>query len=63
MLAFPITTFDFFFTPEMIYAISGGAFTYPIAINNRITRTTIATIIPMILMFCITFSSLSYAFY
>ena len=24
-----MTTFDFFFTPEIMYAISGGAFTYP----------------------------------
>ena len=37
-----MTTLDFFLTPEIIYAISGGAFTYPMQ-SNAITNT--ATII------------------
>ena len=40
ILAFPMTTFDFFFTPEIMYAISGGAFTYP-SNNSNTTITTI----------------------
>lgn len=42
MLAFPITTFDFFLIPEIMNAMSGGAFTYPI--HNKMSKSITTTI-------------------
>ncbi len=50
ILAFPITTFDFFLMPDMMNAISGGAFTYPMHSNaTKTIITTTATTTPVIL--------------
>lgn len=55
MLAFPMTTLDFFLTPEIMYAISGGAFTYPThssTMSSTITISGINTVADKIEFIC-----------